>query len=111
MRKVCFCIACNAYLTCAVWCRIPRPNGDDPLSAPLTSAQYSDAEFCIALRFPDLLLFASLMQRPRRDMGMIKDFANTMAEYCMQLLPRSIFPFECVPMTRIDPIDDGRQVR
>lgn len=41
---------------------------------------------------------------------MIKDFCNTLTECCIHLLPRSIFPFECVPMTRVDPIDDGRQV-
>jgi hypothetical protein len=83
--------------------RIPRVARTSPRQ-PLSSSSYAEADYCIALRIWDVLLWFAIMQRPRRDVGICADFANTLAEYSIQLLPRSIFPFDLVPMTRIDPI-------
>jgi hypothetical protein len=83
--------------------RIPRVARTSPRQQ-LSSSSYAEADYCIALRIWDVLLWFAIMQRPRRDVGICADFANTLAEYSIQLLPRSIFPFDLVPMTRIDPI-------
>jgi hypothetical protein len=83
--------------------RIPRVARTSPRQ-PLSSSSYAEADYCIALRIWDVLLWFAIMQRPRRDVGICADFANTLAEYSIQLLLRSIFPFDLVPMTRIDPI-------
>ena len=47
-------------------------------------------EHCIGLRFADAFLFLAAMGRPRRDVGIMADFAKTLAEYAMQVLPRSV---------------------
>jgi hypothetical protein len=73
-------------------------------TVPLTSTHVAEADFCISVRVWDLLLWFAIMRRPRRDVGIIADFAKTLAEFSMQLLPRSIFPYDLVPMTRIDPM-------
>lgn len=81
----------------------------DPLMLPSRLPQMrggsGDTEFCISLRIWDLLLWFAIMKRPRRDVGIMPEFAKTFAQYSMQLLPRSIFPFETVPMTRVDAVD------
>ena len=71
----------------------------------LSASSFSEADYCISLRIWDVLLWFAIMQRPRRDVGICIDFANTLAECSIQLLPRSVFPFDLVPMTRIDPIE------
>lgn len=85
--------------------RIPKVARDRP-DIPLPSSAIADADYCVALRIPDALLLMSLMQRPRRDVGIMTDFANSLAEYCIHLLPRSIFPFPVVPMTRQNPVHE-----
>ena len=89
--------------------RIPRMRRTSP-SIPLNSSQFAEADYCIALRVWDVLLWFAIMRRPRRDVGICSDFANTLAELSVQLLPRSIFPYDLVPMTRLDHISKG-QVR
>lgn len=84
--------------------RIPRFARQSP-SVPLSSSHFQEADYCIAVRVWDILLWFAMMQRPRRDIGILTDFAKTLAEHAIHLLPRSIFPFELVPMTRIDPIE------
>jgi hypothetical protein len=74
-------------------------------SVQFSSTHYAEANFCIALRVWDVLLWFAIMQRPRRDVGICTDFASTLAEYSIQLLPRSIFPYDTVPMTRVDAVD------
>lgn len=124
------------------------------------SGMNNTTEFCIGLRFADAFLFMAAMGRPRRDVGILADFAKTLAEYSMQVrlfqilhfvfenlprywqntpcrcnffrfcifknctnylktclftqhaqqktlqvLPRSIFPYSMVPMTRLDPVE------
>ena len=64
------------------------------------SGNSSDTEYCISLRVWDLFLWFAMMQRPRRDVGIMHEVAKTLTQYCMQLLPRSIYPFEVVPMAR-----------
>ena len=89
--------------------RIPKGSAPPPAGVPLSSSVYAEADYCLALRVWDVLLWFAIMRRPRRDVGICADFANTLAECCMQLLPRSVFPFDKVPMTRLDPVD-GSQV-
>lgn len=84
--------------------RIPRYKRPSP-DVQLNSSHYAEADYCIALRVWDVLLWFAIMKRPRRDMDIQLDFANTLAECCVQLLPRSVFPYDLVPMTRLDPID------
>jgi hypothetical protein len=84
--------------------RVPRARRASP-DVPLSASSFSDADYCISLRIWDVLLWFAIMQRPRRDVGICTDFANTLAECSIQLLPRSIFPFDLVPMTRIDAIE------
>lgn len=85
--------------------RIPKVPRDRP-DVPLPSSAIADADYCVALRIPDALLIMALLQHPRRDVGIMNDFANSLAEYCMHLLPRSIFPFPVVPMTRQNPVHE-----
>lgn len=84
--------------------RVPRFKRASP-DVQLTSSHYAEADFCISLRIWDALLWFSIMQRPRRDVGICADFANTLAECSVHLLPRSIFPYDVVPTTRVDHID------
>ena len=64
---------------------------------------------CISVRIWDVLLWFSIIKRPRRDVGIIVEFANTLVEYSMKLLPRSVFPFDMIPMSRLDHVT-GEQV-
>ena len=84
--------------------RIPRLRRTSP-SIPLSSSHYQEADYCISVRVWDALLWFAITQRPRRDFGILTDFVNTLTECVMQLLPRSIFPYDLVPMTRTDPIE------
>ena len=65
----------------------------------------SETEYCISLRVWDVLLWFAIMEKPRRDVGLMLDMSKTFAKYCMQLLPRSIYPYEVVPMARVDSIN------
>lgn len=71
--------------------RINRPNGD--------------LEYSICLRVWDVFLLLAIIGKPRRDVGVLADFAKTMSQYAIQLMPRSIIPSCMVPMTRLDPIE------
>ena len=88
----------------AIAARVPRVRRASP-AVPLNSSHFAEADYCIALRIWDVLLWFSFMRRPRRDVGICADCAHTLAEVSMQLLPKSIFPYDLVPMTRLDPID------
>ncbi len=88
----------------AIAARVPRVRRTSP-SIPLSSSHFAEADYCIALRIWDVLLWFAIMRRPRRDVGICSDFAHTLAECSIQLLPRSIFPYDLVPMTRLDHID------
>lgn len=79
--------------------RIPRVQRPDP-SVQLSSSNFAEADYCIALRWPDLLLWAAIMQRPRRDMGMFMDFVHTLAELSVQLLPRCVL-YTQFPLTSL----------
>lgn len=48
----------------------------------LNASDYEDAGYCAAVRWCDALLWCALMQRPRRDVGIMNDTANTLARYC-----------------------------
>ncbi len=65
----------------------------------------NDMDYFVGIRVWDALLWFAILGRPRRDVGIMADFAKTLAQYCMQLLPRSVFPYSMVPMTRLDPIE------
>lgn len=89
--------------------RVPRVRRSSP-AVQLSSSHFAEADYCIALRIPDVLLWFAIMRRPRRDVGLCSDFAHTLAEFSIQLLPRSIFPYDLVPMTRLDPINKSQVV-
>jgi hypothetical protein len=83
----------------------------DPVMLPSKVAQPNgEIEYCIGLRVWDLLLWFAIIGRPRRDVGILTDFAKTMAQYSMQILPRSILPYSLVPMTRLDPVEKKQVV-
>lgn len=84
--------------------RIPRVKRISP-TTPLGSSHFAEADFCISLRIWDVLLWFAIMRRPRRDVGIMVDFAATLAEFSVHLLPKSIFPYDVVPMTRLDNVD------
>lgn len=84
--------------------RIPRFARASP-NVPFSSSHYQEADFCIGVRIWDVMAWFSIMQRPRMDIGILMDFAKTLTEHAIHLLPRSIFPYDVVPMTRIDPIE------
>jgi hypothetical protein len=83
-------------------------NGDaDPVMLPSRlPSSMGDNEVCISVRVWDALLWFAIMGRPRRDISVLTDFSKTLAQYCIQLLPRSIFPYDAVPMTRTDPVNE-----
>lgn len=39
-----------------------------------------------------------------RDPGIVTEFSNTLVEFSMRTIPKSVFPYDVVPMTRLDPI-------
>lgn len=87
-------------------------NGDlDPLMLPSRMQSNrgaggggNESEFCLAVRVWDVLVFFSIMGVPRRDISLLTDFSKTLVRCSLQLLPRSIFPYEVVPMCRPDHI-------
>lgn len=87
--------------------RIPRVSRASP-AVQLSSSNFAEADYCIALRVWDVLLWFAIMRRPRRDVGILTDFSQTLAEYSVQLLPRSVFPYDVVPMTRVDAIEKNQ---
>lgn len=71
-------------------------NGDcDPLMLPSKihslrgGGTSSETEFCLSLRVWDVLLWFAIMGKPRRDVSIMTDFSKTLAQYSLQLLPRS----------------------
>jgi hypothetical protein len=44
------------------------------------------------------------MGRPRRDNGIVVEAAHNLVKLAMTKIPKSIFPYEVVPMTRLDHI-------
>ena len=83
----------------------------DPVMLPSKVTQPNgEIEYCIGLRVWDLLLWFAIVGRPRRDVGILTDFAKTMAQYSMQILPRSILPYSLVLMTRLDPVEKKQVV-
>lgn len=59
---------------------------------------------CVSVRIWDVLLWFAILQRPRRDAGIMVEFSHRLVEYSMRLLPRSVFPYDIVPMGRLDHI-------
>lgn len=60
-------------------------------------------EYALGVRVWDALLFASLMRRPRRDYGIVYDFAQSVTEYVLRSLPCSVMPYSVIPSMRYDP--------
>jgi hypothetical protein len=56
--------------------------------------------FCLGVRVWDILLFFSIMKRPRRDISLIEDVTSTFTEHMVSMLPISIFPYEIVPANK-----------
>jgi hypothetical protein len=65
-------------------------------------------EYAIGFRAWDLLLMASLLRRPRRDYGIVTDFARSITEYICGMVPTSILPYEHVVACRLDPFSWGQ---
>ena len=83
----------------------------DPVMLPTKINQPSgEVEYCIGLRVWDALFLLSIMGRPRMDVGILTDSAHTLAKYGMQIIPRSLFPYSMVPMTRLDPVEKKQVV-
>jgi hypothetical protein len=57
--------------------------------------------YCLGLRLWDILLFFSLMKRPRRDIALLEDFTSSLTEHMVSMLPVSIFPYELVPAVKV----------
>ena len=87
--------------------RVPRVRRASP-DVQLSSSHFAEADYCLALRVWDALFWFAFMRRPRRDVGILSDVAHTFAEFSVQLLPKSIFPYDVVPMTRLDAIKKGQ---
>lgn len=67
-------------------------------------------EYALGVRVWDALLFAALIQRPRRDFGVVSDFSMSIVSHLMQMLPRSIMPYNEVPALRIDAFSEQQMV-
>jgi hypothetical protein len=85
----------------------------DPCSSNIDNAlmvaRLSSDVYAISINIWTALLWFSLMKRPRRDPGIINEFAHSLTSLSMKMLPKSIFPYTVVPMTRLDPFT-GQQV-
>lgn len=85
----------------------------DPCSSnvdsALMTARLSSDVHAITINIWNALLWFSLMKRPRRDPGIVNEFAHSLTTLSMKMLPKSIFPYPVVPMTRLDPFT-GNQV-
>jgi hypothetical protein len=57
--------------------------------------------FCLGVRIWDILLFFSIMKRPRRDISLIEDVSSTFTEHMISMLPVSIFPYDIVPANKV----------
>lgn len=60
--------------------------------------------YCIGIHVPSILLWFSIMGRPRRDNGIVVEAAHSLMTLSLRTLPKSIFPYDVVPMTRLDHI-------
>lgn len=65
-------------------------------------------EFAIGYRAWDLLLMASLLRRPRRDYGIVTDFAKSLTEYMCGMVPAAVLPYPQVIACRLDPFSWGQ---
>jgi hypothetical protein len=63
----------------------------------------SRCEWAMGFRAWDMLLLCSLMRRPRRDYGIVTDFARSLTEYMCGMVPASILPYREVLSCRLDP--------
>jgi hypothetical protein len=85
----------------------------DPCSSnidtSLAIARLSGDVYGISLNIWSALLWFSLMKRPRRDPGIVNEFAHSLTTLSVKMLPKSVFPYPVVPMTRLDPFT-GEQV-
>lgn len=77
----------------------------DPI---LVVAPRSGDVFCICVHAPSMLLWFSIMGRPRRDNGIVVEAAHNLVKLAMTKIPKSIFPYDVVPMTRLDHITKGQ---
>ena len=68
----------------------------------ITKTTMGKSEFALGVRVWDALLFVALIQRPRRDFGIVMDFSRNVTTYMMQMLPKSIIPYNTLPAERID---------
>jgi hypothetical protein len=69
----------------------------------LVVARLSSDVYGLSLNIWNALLWFALMKRPRRDPGIVNEFAHSLTTLSMKMLPKSIFPYTLVPMTRLDP--------
>lgn len=60
--------------------------------------------FCMGIHAPSILWWFSAMGRPRRDMGILTETAHNLVAMAMRTLPKSVFPYDVVPLTRLDHI-------
>ena len=56
----------------------------------------------MCVHVPSILWWFSAMGRPRRDNGIVVETAHTLVSLAMRTIPKSVFPYEMVPMTRLD---------
>ena len=66
--------------------------------------------YVLSIRLWDVLLFFSLLQKPRRDPGIMNDMAFTLTRLAFKMLPKAVFPYDRVPMTRVDMVDSSQIV-
>jgi hypothetical protein len=60
-------------------------------------------DYAIGFRAWDLLLMASLLRRPRRDYGIVSDFARSLTQHLCGMVPAAVLPYEQVVSCRLDP--------
>lgn len=59
--------------------------------------------YCLSFRIWDLLLWASIMRRPRRDPGVLSDISHTFIQYIIQgCVPESLMPYDDFLTCRYD---------
>lgn len=68
----------------------------------VTKTTIGKCDYGLGVRVWDALLFVALIQRPRRDFGIVMDFTRNITTYMMQMLPKSILPYNTLPAERID---------
>jgi hypothetical protein len=74
-------------------------SGADPV---LVVAPRSGEVYCLCVHVPSILWWFSAMGRPRRDNGIVVETAHTLMALAMRTIPKSLFPYDVVPTTRLD---------